>query len=146
MTSKVAFSWGGGVDLSVNLSCAKLEVLALVLREFSSSEKRPENASGRDCRDSCPWGVAGFGTFGALSAQESVILLQTKDTLLMYRTPVTITNGTQSDRCLVLISQAGKALPIPVLISSSFSCLGFGSFVFFYVLIISSAIRSFFFF
>lgn len=39
--------------------------------------------------------------------RESVILLQTKDTLLMYRTPVTITNGTQRDRLLVLISQAG---------------------------------------
>lgn len=52
-----------------------------------------------------------------------------KDTLLMYRTPVTITNTTQSDRYLALISQADQGSPLPVLTCSSFSCPGFDSYL-----------------
>lgn len=45
---------------------SQLEVLVLVDRELPVTEKRPLNASGRNCRDFYPWGEGGFGTLGVL--------------------------------------------------------------------------------
>lgn len=58
-----------------------------------------------------------------------MILLKSKDTLLMHGIPVTITTDTQGNRCLMIISQAGKASPLPIQIGSSLSCLGFSSYL-----------------
>ena len=70
MTSRVGSLQGGflnsgDVDLSANLNCPNWKYLSW-WTELPVTEKRPLNASGRNCRDFYPWGESGFGTLGAL--------------------------------------------------------------------------------
>lgn len=109
--SRVDFC-SAGDELSARQSCPSLKVRALLVRELPVllGIGRARSLLLR-LEGLLSLGRGWVGNPGALPLRESMILLKSKDTLLMHRIPVTITVDTQSNRCLIIISQAGEALP-----------------------------------